>query len=349
MLRYVARRLAWMIPTLLGITLVVFLAVHAAPGDPEAAALGVDSAVGVDAAAASARFRADHLLDQPIWRQYLHFLGPFDLSPRGHAWFGGSGDRPWHGALVLDLGNEFARSNVSVLGELGRRLLVTLPMALAALFLAYALAIPLAVLSATRRGLALDRSVSFATAILNATPSFWIAFLLVLVFGAGGLDWLPAVGLEDKDARDWGWFARFLDRAAHLVLPIAALTLVNVAYLTRQARSSLLQVLRQDYLRAARARGLSERDVLLRHALPNAALPLVTLLGTLVPALLGGSVIVERIFGIEGVGKYVYDAMLTRDHNVILGTTLVGAVVTMVAILCADLACAVLDPRLRYE
>src|SRR5262249_25574654 len=153
------RRILWMIPTLLGITLLVFVAVHAAPGDPAARAVGAE---GLDPGASledrRSAFRAEHLLDQPLWKQYLHFLGPFDLSSSGHPWFGGSGQHPWHGVLVLDFGNELQRPDVAVLGEIGARLSVTVPLALSSVLFTYLIAVPLGVLAAVKRGSLLDRA-----------------------------------------------------------------------------------------------------------------------------------------------------------------------------------------------
>jgi peptide/nickel transport system permease protein len=337
-----------MVPTLIGITLVVFLAMHAAPGDP-AQAVSADSArLGVDAEAAAARVRAENLLDAPLWKQYLHFLGPFDLSPHGHAWFGGDGAHPWHGLLALDFGREFQRSDVDVAHEIGRRLRVSVPLGAAALLLMYLVAVPMGVWSAARSGTRRERFVSLGLFLLHAVPTFWLALLFVLAFGATGLGWLPVVGLHDKDASLMGGYERALDVVRHALLPVLALSVGGLAYLSRQVRGGVLATLREDFVRTARGKGLSERNVLVRHALRNALLPLITLFGAVLPALVAGSIVVETVFGIEGVGRYAWEGMLQRDTNIVLATTVVSALATMSGILLADLLYAAADPRIRH-
>lgn len=343
MLAYALRRALWMIPTWLGITLVTFLAVHLAPGDPAARVGEAEAAASAGPAEPRALFRAEHLLDEPLWKQYLHYVGPFDLSPRGHRWFGGSGDERWHGLLALDLGHEYQRPLVRVLPEIGARLSVTAPVACAALLVMFALGVPLGAWSALREGSWLDRGLRGALLALHSLPAFWIGLLFVLAFGASGLGWLPVLGSRGHDGAQSAW-----ELARRSILPVMTLALPALAFLARQTRAALLEVLEQDFVRAARARGLAERDVFLRHVLRNALVPLVTLVGVLLPALLGGSVVVETLFGIPGIGQYAYEALLARDLNAILGVTTVSAAITLLSILAADLACAALDPRLRH-
>jgi len=350
MLRYLLRRIAWMIPTFLGITLLVFVLGRAAPGD---AAILATSAVHVgdpslDTGAQRARFRAEYLLDQPLWKQYLHFLGPFDLSPSGHPRFGGSGLHPWHGLLAFDFGSEYGRPGVSVGGEIARRLSVTVPLALISILLAYGIALPLGLLSATRRGSILDRGATFVLYALHATPPFWLGLMLILLFGAAGLGWLPVVGLHGPDAWELGTSAYLLDLARHAILPVATLSLPLLAYLSRQVKGAMVEALESDYVRAARARGLPERAVVVHHALRNSLLPLITLAGSILPAAIGGSVVVETVFSIPGMGRYAYEGLLARDLNIVLATTTVSAALTFAAILLADLAYAVADPRIRH-
>lgn len=350
MTRWILRRIAWMVPTLLGITLVVFLAVHAAPGDPatvaEEALAGATS--DVDYAARSARFRAEHMLDASLARQYLHFLGPFDLSPEGHPWFGGSGRERWHGLLAFDLGEEWARPGVAIAPEIARRLCVTVPLSAAALLLAYLIAVPLGAWSALREGKRRAGFVATALLFLYSMPSFWLALLLILALGPGGLDWVPVFGLHSSALQDAGVWPRALDVVAHSVLPVVVLAAGSLAWLARHVRGSVLHELRSDYVRTARAAGASEREIVRRHALPNALLPVLTFLGGVLPALVGGSVVVESVFGIEGLGKYAYEGLLRRDLNVILATTTMSAVLTLVGLLASDLAYAWVDPRIRW-
>ena len=340
-----------MVPTLLGITLVVFLAMHAVPGDPSDVVLGRDGGAqqgGIDVAAAAARVRADNLLDESLVVQYLHFLGPFDLSPAGHTWFGGKGSHPWHGLLVLDFGREVQRTDVAVGAEILRRMAVTAPLALAAILITYLIAIPLGVWSAARQGSRRERLVALLLFLLHALPVFWLGLLLVLAFGATGLGWLPVIGLHDKDARELGALARVVDTLRHAFLPVLTLSLGSLAFLSRQVRAGVAATLREDFVRTARAKGLRERTVLTRHALRNALLPVITLVGTVFPALVSGSILVETIFDIEGLGRYAFEGLLARDTNIVLGTTVVSAVFTMVGVLVADILYAVFDPRIRH-
>lgn len=351
---YAVRRVLWIVPVWLGITLVVFSAIRLAPGDPAELRFGGDAAEGAvpasgDVAAEIARFRAANLLDLPLWRQYLHFLGPFNLRPDGHEWFGGSGQDRWAGALLFDFGREYQRPSVAVRSELVRRLAVTVPISAAALALAYFAAIPLGVWTATRRGRMPERAVTAALFLVHAIPGFWLGLLLILLFGATGLDWLPVLGLHAADADRLGPAAYAWDALRHAILPVAALSLGSLAYLSRQVRSAMLEALAQDYVRAARAVGLGERAVVVRHALRNALLPAITLFGAAVPFLVGGSVVVERVFDLPGMGSYVYEGLLARDYNVVQATSLVAALVTLGGILIADLGCALADPRIRLE
>ncbi|MBL8859423.1 MAG: ABC transporter permease [Planctomycetes bacterium] len=348
---FVIRRVLWMVPTLLGITLVVFLAMHAVPGDPGDVVLGSDAGSqpgGVDIDAAAERIRKENLLDAPLALQYLHFLGPFDLSPGGHEWFGGSGAQPWHGILALDFGREFQRADVRVGAEILRRAAVTAPLALAAILLTYLIAIPLGVWSAARAGTRRERLVGLLLFLLDAVPVFWLGLLLVLAFGATGLGWLPVIGLHDKDARELGALARIVDTLRHALLPVLTLTLGSLAFLSRQVRGGVVAALREDFVRTARAKGVREREVLTRHALRNALLPVITLVGAIFPALVTGSIIVETIFDIEGLGRYAYEGLLARDTNIVLGTTVVSALFTMVGVLVSDILYAVCDPRIRH-
>ncbi len=352
MLSYALRRLAWLLPTLLGITLLVFLALRAAPGDPATVMAGAEVAgeltQGPDLQASAARFRRLHMLDQPMWRQYLHYLGPFSLAGDGHPWFGGGGERPWHGLFALDLGDEMHRPGVSVVGEIGRRLSITLPLTLCAVLLSYLIAIPLGIWSALRRGSAADGSVAILLFGLHSVPTFWAGLMLALLFGAAGLDWLPAIGLSSQDAADFGPLARAWDVALHCVLPVATLTYGGLAYLSRQMRAGLLEVEHEGWMRAARARGLTQRQAVLRHGVPNALLPVLTLFASVLPVLVGGSIVVETIFDIPGMGRYAYEGLQARDYNVVMATTTFSALMTMLGLLLSDLSYALFDPRIRH-
>lgn len=336
------------LPTLLGITLVTFALLQVLPGDP--ASLRFEGEGGnptvVDAAAIE-RFRAEHLLDEPLWKRFVQFVGPFDLSTRGHAWFGGSGERPWGGLLVGDLGNELLRPSVSIGEELGRRLLVTVPLSLASAVLIFGLSIPLGVALAVRRGSSAERLATALLFALYAVPGFWLALLLQALFGGGGLGWAPVVGLHGRDADPSRSLEYALDAVAHSVLPIASVVAPSLAYVARQVRSSVLEVLNADFVLAARARGLSEREVLARHVVPNALTPIITLAGQTLPWLVGGWVVIETVFELPGMGKYAYDGLMRREYDVVAACVLLSALLTALGHLLSDLAQVWLDPRLR--
>ncbi len=344
-------RHVWLLPTFFGIHLLIFVLVHATPGDPS---LALGDSSGPDAQSSSsalveqrAEFRAEHLLDAPLWKQYLHYLGPFDLSARGHRWFGGSGEHPWGGVLTFDFGHEFRRPQVSVGAELLARLEVTVPFAALALALSFALAIPLGILCALKRGQFVDRAIGSLLVGLFSLPVFWASLLLVLVFGATGLDWLPVLGLHDKDAAQLSDAGSLFDLARHAILPLVAFSYGGLAYLARQMRSSMIETLESDFIRAARAKGLPESRVLWAHAVPNAIFPMITLVGSLVPTIVGGSILVEVVFQIPGMGRYAYEGFLQRDYNIVMATTFVSAVMTLAGLWFADFAYAVVDPRVR--
>jgi peptide/nickel transport system permease protein len=340
-LAYVLRRLLLFVPTLLGITFLTFALLQLAPGGPaELALAGTSGESAVDAEAA-ARFRRAYLLDQPIWKQYLHYLGPFDLSAEGHAWFGGSGARPWGGLLTGDLKSEIHRPHVRVADELARRLRVTVPLAFAALLLGYLVALPLGILAAVKEGTPVDRASVLFLFFLYCVPTFWAGLLLQLVFGATGLGWLPVIGLAGEGAS-------LAEVLRHACLPVACLAYGSFAYLSRQMRAGMVETLASDYVRAARARGLPERLVVGKHALRNALLPVATLFASVFPALIGGSVIVETIFDLPGMGRYAYEGLGQRDYFVVMATTTLSGVMTCLGILASDLLTAALDPRIRH-
>jgi ABC-type dipeptide/oligopeptide/nickel transport system permease component len=294
--------------------------------------------------AAEARFAADHLLDASFARQYFHALGPFDLSPSGHRWFGGDHSRPWHGLLAFEFGREQARPQVRVADELGRRLLLTVPLAGAALALALLLALPLGHWLVLRGGRADGRLLGFVLLCVDALPGFALCLLLVQGFGPAGLDLLPAQGIASREPT----LPPSLDRAWHLVLPVLALTLGSIAHLARQFAAGLAAVEGEEWMRAARANGLSRSQALRRHGWRHAAGAMVGLLGGALPGLISGSVVVETIFGLQGLGGYAMEAVLARDHGIVLHACTLAAVLAVVGSVASDLLLARLDPRVVH-
>jgi len=320
--RYLVRRTVAAIPTLAGIVLSVFLLMRIAPGDPASAA-GRLANRRVPRASAEA-LRRLYGLDRPLASQIGH-------------WFSR--------AARLDFGESF-QDHRPVMRRIAEALPYTVALNALALLLSVAIAIPLGVAQARRAGSAFDRSVSRVLFLLYSMPSFWMAMLLVTLFSVR-LEWLPLFGVS-SDSPPSSAGGAVLDRLAHLALPLACLTYGSLAFLTRLVRAGVSEELAQEYVLAARARGASESRALWSHAFRNALLPLITLLGLVLPALLSGSVIVEQIFAWPGLGRLYFEAVLARDYPLILGLSLVTAAATLAATLVADLLYAAADPRVRY-
>lgn len=219
-----------------------------------------------------------------------------------------------------------------------------------ALVLSYLLAIPLGVIAALKRGQALDRSISFVVFILYSIPSF-VAALLLILFVAGGdyLNLLPMYGIQSINASEMGTLPRLWDRILHMILPVICLTYASLASISRYTRVSMLETLGQDFVRTARAKGLPERLVILRHALRNALIPIITIFALELPVLIGGAIIIESIFTLPGMGNLMFEALEYRDNPVIMGITVLAACVTLLSYLAADILYVVVDPRISYE
>ncbi|OGQ89036.1 MAG: diguanylate cyclase [Deltaproteobacteria bacterium RIFOXYA12_FULL_58_15] len=322
----VGRRLLQLVPTFLGVTLLTFFLLRLAPGAPSL--VGDDGIVTPAVQASLEAWRELKGLNQPLWAQYINWLSRFVRFDFGSSLID---ERPVRTLIVEALPR-------------------TLVLTVLALIFTYTLSIPLGIHSAIHRGQRSDRIISGVLFILYSMPSFWVALLLVVVLGGGAwFDLFPIVGLRSSNMEGAGFFVRSIDLIWHLVLPVFCLTYPSLARTSRFQRSAMLDVIRQDYIRTARAKGLTERTVILRHALKNSLLPILTLLSTDLPWILGGSVIVERIFAIRGMGMLTFEAILRRDYPVIMGVTSLVAILTMVGVLLGDLAYAWIDPRIRFE
>ncbi|HMH53366.1 MAG TPA: ABC transporter permease [Candidatus Acidoferrum sp.] len=323
MLWYALRRLVLALPLLVGITFISFAVIHLAPGEP------VDVTGGTMNTKSSAQarqlLREMYGLDQPIAVQYWNWLGRI---------------------ARLDFGRSFAPDGRPVLHKIGERLPVTLMLNIVELLIIVALAIPIGMASATRQYSVFDKVTTVFVFVGFATPDFWLALLLMILFGVE-LGWLPISGLRSLNWEYMSGWRQHWDFVSHLVLPILVATFGGLAGFSRYMRQSMLEVIRQDYIQSARAKGLSERVVIGKHALRNAMLPLVTILGLSLPGLIGGSVIVESIFAIPGMGQLMVQAVFERDYPVIMGNLVVVAVLTLVANLLADVAYGLVDPRIR--
>ena len=323
MLRVVTRRLATAAVTLLLVTVLVFGLAHLAPGDALTAGLDEERPGHRDVERQQA-LRELYRLDRPVHVQY----------------------GLWARALLRgDLGRS-TRDRRPVRDKIVERLPITLTLNAAALVLMVLLSVPLGALAAWRPGSWLDRLAGGGTYALYALPAFWAGLLLQIVF-AVRLDWLPLSGLATEGHTDLPTGAWLADRAAHLVLPVLCLTYGGLAYLSRFVRANLLENVNAENARAARARGLSELGVLIRHGFRQSAVPMLTLAGLLLPGLVTGSVIVESVFSIPGLGRLLVAAVFQRDLPVLMGLTLVAGTATLGGILAADLTYALADPRMR--
>lgn len=318
---YVIRRLVGLLPVLLGITVISFGVMHLAPGKPTDAAMQFNPKASLEA-----RERMEKMLglDQPLPVQYLTWLRRLGQMDFGRSFLD---DRP-------------------VLEKILERLPVTVTINVWAIGLVFLIAVPLGVLAAVRPNGLFDRATTVLVFIGYSIPSFWLALVCMKVFGVN-LHWLPISGLHALDYESFGLVHRWFDTAWHLMLPIGIMVVVGLAGLSRYSRSGMLEVLRQDYIRTARAKGLPDRRVLFHHGLRNALLPIITILGLMLPAFLSGSVIMETVFSIPGMGRLFYDAVMARDYPVVMALTTISAVLTLVGNLLADLAYAYADPRIR--
>jgi peptide/nickel transport system permease protein len=259
-----------------------------------------------------------------------------------------TGERPWGGLLALDLGKEM-QSKTPVIEELRRRLAVTVPLALVSTLLAYLIALPLGIFSVRRQGTKIDGGVTVGLFVLYSIPTFWAGLMLILLMGKTTLGWLPVIGLHDKDAADFGPWMYAWDTVLHSILPVVTLTYGSLAYLSRQMRAGMLEVIRQDYIRTARAKGLAENVVIYKHALRNSMIPVLTLLASILPILIGGSIIVEAVFDLPGMGKYAFEGLLRRDFYIIMATTIFVGIMTQIGILLSDITYSLVDPRIRHN
>lgn len=313
MTRYILKRTLIGLVTLLVASLVVFAVMEILPGDPAQLMLGMEATP--DALNA---LREQMGLNQPLVTRYLSWIG---------------------GLLVGDFGRSFTYSS-PVIDLVAERMVVTLPLALISLFLATAIGIPVGMYSASRRGRPADVTAMGAAQLGIAIPSFWFALLLVYVF-AVWLRLVPAGGFP-------GWGAGIWPALKALILPAIALALPQAAILSRVTRTSLLNVLGEDYIRTARAKGAAEPRVLFRHALRNAFVPIITILGNSFALLIGGVVVTETVFNLPGIGRLTVEAILARDYPVIQGVVLLMSFVYLGINLLVDIAYVAIDPRIRY-
>ena len=359
---YLIRRLLLIIPTFIGISIITFGVLQLSPGNPAYMRLqqmrgAMGAEISPDIIEQTKKFYG---LDRPIHERYVIWMGKL---------------------VTLDFGNSY-RDNRPVLERITEAIPITLQLNLISVFLMYLISIPVGVYSATHPGSRGDTSMTIVLFILYSLPSFWVAMLLMYFLGGGGgsdslnalvarafasvgvenwaaskwllehvftFNWFPIFGISSEGARDWPFHKWFLDRLWHYILPVFCLTYASFAIMSRYARAGLIEVVRQDYIRTARAYGFSERVVIYKYALRNSLIPIITLLGVLIPSLIAGSVIIESIFSIPGMGRLFFESILSRDYPMVMGIFTITAILTMLGLIVSDILYAVIDPRITFK
>jgi peptide/nickel transport system permease protein len=334
MLKYLIKRVLWMIPMLIGISLISFFIMHLAPGD----ITNNEAAFNPKASEESRqKLRELYNLDKPIIVQYGLWLKRM---------------------VQLDFGNSFASHQKPVFlgvtdqdgnyteGMIEAALPITLGINLLGLAITLSLAIPLGVIAARKYQRWQDKSITLFNFIGFSIPGFWLALLLMYWLGVAN-NWLPISGLHSLNYENLDTWGKVKDSISHLIMPVVIPSITGLAGITLFVKNGMLDVLHQDYITTARAKGLNEHTVVYTHALRNALLPLITIVGLSIPGLIGGSVISETIFAIPGMGKLFYDAVLMRDFPVVMGVLTIGSALTLLGNLIADIAYAWADPRVR--
>jgi len=320
---YISKRLIGMIPLLFGITIISFGMMHLAPGEPSVVGQEFNPKVSVEDIE---RLRSYYGLDKPLYEQYWQWLSRL---------------------AVLDFGQSFSADGRAVLDKVAERIPVTLSINILAMLFIILIAIPIGVASAVRRDSWFDKGMTLFVFIGFAIPSFWLGLLLMIGLGVN-LNWLPVSGLHDYSWQQMGFWQQQLDLLKHLLLPVFVSAIGGLAGMSRFMRTGMLDVIRADYITTARAMGVPEGTIRYRLALKNAVLPIITLLGLSIPGLIGGSVIVEQLFSLPGMGLLFFEAVMARDYPLVMGITVIGAVLTLLGNLIADIAYAWADPRIRH-
>jgi len=324
MLTHLFKRLLASIPLLIGITIISFAVMHLAPGEPIGAMTDMNPKVS---AQARQRMRELYGLDKPLYVQYLDWLKRI---------------------VKLDFGRSFAPDQRPVWDKIAERLPITVMINVLDLLIILVIAIPIGVVAASRQHSRFDRITTFLVFLGFATPTFWLALLLMIWLGVD-LGWLPISGLHSLDYELLPFWGQIWDTARHLAMPIFVSAFGGIAGVCRYTRANMLEVIRQDYITTARAKGLSQRRVIYKHALRNALLPVITILGLSIPGLIGGGVIFETIFAIPGMGQLFYQSVMMRDYPVVMGILVIGAVLTLLGNLVADISYSLADPRIKYQ
>lgn len=324
MFQFIVKRIVLTVPMVIGISLVTYAVIFLAPGGPAA---GVMSDLNPKVSQEyKDKIIKQYRFDQPFYVQYGAWLTSL---------------------LRLDFGLT-QKDNQPVIDKILERLPRTLLLTVTSLILCFILAIPIGMMSAIKQNSWIDRSLTVLVFIGVSVPMYWIALLLMIFFGIY-LGWFPITGFRSIFVDDFSWFQRVIDVLWHLALPLLVTTMAGLAGLSRYVRYGILEVIRQDYIRTARAKGLSEHRVMWVHALRNTLIPLVTILGFSLPELISAGVIFETIFSYPGLGRLIYEAIMARDVFLIMGSVTFGAFLTLIGNLIADISYAFVDPRIRYR
>ena len=317
---YILKRLLIAVPLVFGVLTLTFFIIRLAPGDP--AAFFIQPGISPNVAE---QIRQQYGLNDPLPVQYIKWLG---------------------NVLHGDFGRSFSRAQEPVIDVIAQALPVTMTIAVLTLFANFFFGIIIGVISAVRQNSVLDRVLTVTALFFYSMPEFWFALMMIILF-ALKIPLFPVSGLNEVGAESYGTFGYILDRIWHLVLPVTVLSINGAAGIARYVRGSMLEVIRQDYIRTARAKGLPENVVIMKHALRNALLPVVTLLGSSLPFIFSGALFIEVIFAFPGMGRVTVEAIFARDYPLIIANTFVSGTLIVLGNLLSDILYAVVDPRIK--
>jgi len=309
------------IPTLWGITIICFLVIHLAPGNPVRSEGTFNPNISMESLE---KMKKIYHLDKPLWKQYTIWLNHL---------------------IRLDFGRSLVDGK-KVIEKIGKRLPITIIINTASLFIIIIISVPLGVISAVKENSLFDKFFTVFVFAGYSIPAFWLALLLMILFGVH-LRLLPISGVHSIGAENLGIFPYIWDMIKHLVLPVSISAFAGLAAFSRYTRKGVIQVLKEPYIKLAYAKGLSQNEIIFKHALKNALLPLITILGLALPTIIGGSVIFETIFSIPGMGQLFYQSAMSRDYPTIMGVLVIGASLTLIGNLLADVLYILVDPRLK--
>jgi len=321
--KYIIKRILASLPVLLGITIISFMVIHLAPGKPTDAATQLNPKISLEV---RERFEKKYDFDKPIHVQYLKWIGKI---------------------IRLDFGRSYI-DNRPVIRKIAERLPITLLINILSILTIFMISIPVGIKNALYRGSVFDNVTTCIVFVFFAIPGFWLALILMSFFGVH-LGILPISGIVSLDFENFSLAGKIIDVARHLVLPVLVASLGSIAGISRYMRESMLNVIHEDYIRTARAKGLPENLVVYKHALSNALLPIITIIGLSIPGLISGSVIFESVFSIPGMGRLMVESVFQRDYDVIMAGLVISACLTLLGNLIADIAYSYADPRIRFN